>query len=165
MNGPAAIQTPGRAGSCWVPRVARRTIPSGPGRRTGTVGPLKKGCPYGHCGFESHPGHCLFVPELRTERTFRGLRVAFAARMMKGRFPIIVEAIRSMRLKAVRCTECGDARWCLFSTADPASPCELCGGEMKVERRTPGGGPRQLLRERRSAAPGLMPGSRAPLAG
>jgi len=85
--------------------------------------------------------------------------------MLKGRFPIIVEAIRSMRLKAVRCTECGDTRWCLFSTADPASPCELCGGVMMVERRTPGGGPRQLLRERRSARPGEMPGSRASLTG
>jgi ribosomal protein S27E len=86
--------------------------------------------------------------------------------MLKGMFPIIVEAIRSMRLKAVRCTECGDARWCLFTTADPTSPCELCGGEMKVERRTPGGGPRQLLRERRDAGPRVMPGSRrSPLIG
>jgi hypothetical protein len=76
-----------------------------------------------------------------------------------------VEAIRSIRLKAVRCTECGDARWCLFSTADPARPCDLCGGEMKVERRTPGAGPRMLLRERRSAGPGATPGSRSPLAG
>ena len=76
-----------------------------------------------------------------------------------------MEAIRSMRLKAVRCTECGDARWCLFSTADPAHPCDLCGGEMKVERRSPGAGPRQLLRERRSAGPGVMQGKRTPLAG
>jgi ribosomal protein S27E len=83
--------------------------------------------------------------------------------MLKGTFPIIMEAIRSIRLKAVRCTECGDARWCLFSTADPASPCELCGGEMKVERRSPGSGPRTLLRERRSAGPGVTPGSRASL--
>ena len=65
-----------------------------------------------------------------------------------------------------RCTECGDARWCLFTTADPTSPCELCGGEMKVERRTPGAGPRQLLRERRNAGPGVTPGSRrSPLVG
>ena len=69
-----------------------------------------------------------------------------------------------MRLKAVRCTECGDTRWCLFSTADPASPCELCGGEMMVERRTPGGGPRQLLRER-ERPPRVVPGSRASLTG
>ena len=75
--------------------------------------------------------------------------------MLKGMFPIIVEAIRSMRLRAVRCTECGDARWCLFSTADPARPCEICGGEMKVERRSPGAGPVHLLRERRSAVYGL----------
>ena len=39
-----------------------------------------------------------------------------------------MDAIRSMRLQAVRCTECGDARWSLFSSADPAQPCELCGG-------------------------------------
>ena len=76
-----------------------------------------------------------------------------------------MEAIRSMQLKAVRCTECGDARWCLFSTADPERPCQLCGGEMMVERRSPGAGPRKLLRERRSGGPGVMSGSRAPLAG
>ena len=28
-----------------------------PGRRTGTAGALKRRCPSGHCGFESHPGH------------------------------------------------------------------------------------------------------------
>jgi hypothetical protein len=83
--------------------------------------------------------------------------------MVKGRIPIIVEAIRSMRLKAVRCTECGDARWYLFSTVDPARPCEICGGVMKVERRTPGAGPRKLLRERRAGGPGALPGSRARL--
>jgi hypothetical protein len=71
-----------------------------------------------------------------------------------------MEAIRSMRLQAVRCTECGDARWSLFSSADPAQPCELCGGEMRVERRMPGSGPRKLLRERRTAN---LPSSRARL--
>ncbi|MEO8686647.1 MAG: hypothetical protein ABI611_00325 [Solirubrobacteraceae bacterium] len=70
-----------------------------------------------------------------------------------------------MRLQAVRCTECGDARWCLFSTVDPGRPCDLCGGVMKVERRTPGRGPRRLLRERRSGGPGVMPDPRAPLTG
>jgi ribosomal protein S27E len=85
--------------------------------------------------------------------------------MVKGRSPIIVEAIRSMRLKALRCTECGDARWCLFSTAVPGRPCELCGGVMKVERRSPGAGPRMLLRERRSRGPGVMPDPRTPLTG
>ena len=73
-----------------------------------------------------------------------------------------MEAIRSMRLQAVRCTQCGDARWSLFSSADPAQPCELCGGEMKVERRMPGSGPRKLLRERRTAR---LPASRASLTG
>ena len=60
-----------------------------------------------------------------------------------------MDAIRSMRLQAVRCTQCGDARWSLFSSADPAKPCDLCGGEMKPERRMPGSGPRRLPRERR----------------
>jgi hypothetical protein len=85
--------------------------------------------------------------------------------MVKGTVPIIMESIRSMRLKAVRCTSCGDARWCLFTTADPERPCDLCGGEMKVERRSPGGGPRKLPRERRSGGPGVMPGTRTPVAG
>jgi len=67
--------------------------------------------------------------------------------------PAIVDAIRSMRLKAVRCTRCGDARWSLFSAADPDRPCELCGGRMTVERRSPGSGPRKLVRERRSRTP------------
>ena len=62
-----------------------------------------------------------------------------------------MEAVRSMRLQAVRCVECGETRWSLFSSADPHQPCELCGGETKLERRMPGSGPRRLLRERRSA--------------
>ena len=106
----------------------------------------------------------MFVPELRTERPSAWFRVAFVARMLKGMDPI-VDAIRSMRLKAVRCTSCGDARWCLFSTADPGRPCALCGGEMQVERRSPGAGPRTLLRERRNAGPGVTPRPRAPLTG
>jgi hypothetical protein len=72
-----------------------------------------------------------------------------------------MDAIRSMRLQAVRCTECGDARWSLFSPADPTQPCALCGGERRIERRMPGSGPRTLLRERRSAS---VPRRRAPLA-
>ena len=63
-----------------------------------------------------------------------------------------MSAIRAMRLQAVRCTECGDARWSLFSSADPTKPCEVCGGPMKIERRMPGSGPRTLLRERRNAS-------------
>jgi hypothetical protein len=63
-----------------------------------------------------------------------------------------MEAIRSRRLQAVRCTECGETRWNLFSSADPHQPCELCGGETKLERRVPGSGPRTLLRERRNAS-------------
>jgi len=67
-----------------------------------------------------------------------------------------------MRLQAVRCTQCGDARWSIFSSADPAQPCVVCGGERKVERRMPGSGPRTLLRERRTAK---VPSSRASLTG
>ena len=57
-----------------------------------------------------------------------------------------------MRLQAVRCTQCGDARWSLFSSADPAKPCSLCGGEMTPERRMPGSGRRRRARERRGAS-------------
>ena len=71
-----------------------------------------------------------------------------------------MDAIRSMRLQAVRCTECGDARWSLFSSADLAQPCEICGGQMTVERRMPGSGPRTLRHERRDAR---IPRSRTPL--
>jgi hypothetical protein len=73
-----------------------------------------------------------------------------------------MDAIRAMRLQAVRCTECGDARWSLFSSADPEQPCTLCGGARKLERRIPGSGPRTLKRERRS---GPRVRSRAPLTG
>jgi len=71
-----------------------------------------------------------------------------------------MEAMRAMRLQAVSCTECGDVRWSLFSTADPAQPCELCGGQMTLERRMPGSGPPKLRRERRSAT---VPRHRAPV--
>ena len=77
----------------------------------------------------------------------------------------MVEGIRSARLKAVRCTECGDARWSLFTAADPERRCDLCGGEMQLERRSPSSGPRKLVRERRTGGPGVMPGSRAGLTG
>ena len=70
-----------------------------------------------------------------------------------------------MRLRAMRCTHCGDARWSLFSAVDPDRPCDLCGGQMTVERRSPGGGPRKLVQERRAGARAPRAGSRAPLAG
>ena len=63
-----------------------------------------------------------------------------------------MDAIRAMRLQAVRCTDCGDVRWSLFASADPSQPCELCGGKMMLERRMPGSGPRELSHERRSAS-------------
>jgi ribosomal protein S27E len=73
-----------------------------------------------------------------------------------------VEAVRSMRFQAVRCTHCGETRWSLFSTAAPTSTCELCGGEMVIERRRPGKGPRRLPVERRSGGPGALT-SKTPL--
>jgi hypothetical protein len=39
-----------------------------------------------------------------------------------------MEAVRSLRLQAVRCTRCGEMRWSLFSSAEPSKPCQLCGG-------------------------------------
>ena len=67
-----------------------------------------------------------------------------------------------MRLTAVRCIECGETRWSLFSSVSSvepalARPCEMCGGETERERRRPGSGPRAfpLERERRAAGPQL----------
>jgi hypothetical protein len=58
-------------------------------------------------------------------------------------------------MEAVRCTECGETRWSLFPGSFAHSlvePCELCGGEMVIERRRPGAGPDRLMVERRRAA-------------
>ena len=41
-------------------------------------------------------------------------------------------------MQAVRCKECGETRWSLFSSFRARAfeaPCELCGGETVVERR------------------------------
>jgi hypothetical protein len=57
-------------------------------------------------------------------------------------------------MEAVRCTECGETRWSLFPHSLAQSlhaPCELCGGEMVIERRRPGAGPQRLVVERRRA--------------
>jgi hypothetical protein len=77
-----------------------------------------------------------------------------------------MDPIRSMRLQAVRCTQCGETRWSLFSSVEKAlaRSCELCGGDdMVLERRRPGSGPRKLPRERRAAGPGAIAGSRTAL--
>jgi hypothetical protein len=58
-------------------------------------------------------------------------------------------------MEAVRCTQCGETRWSLLSgslTHALEAPCELCGGEMVVERRRPGAGPETLDVERRRVA-------------
>jgi hypothetical protein len=76
-----------------------------------------------------------------------------------------MDVLTSMRLQAVRCTECGETRWSLFSSLDKAlsHPCEMCGGETEPERRRPGSGPREfpLASERRGAGPGASPERRA----
>jgi hypothetical protein len=58
-------------------------------------------------------------------------------------------------MEAVRCTECAETRWSLFPGSFAHAleePCELCGGEMVIERRRPGAGPNHLSVERRRAA-------------
>jgi len=76
-----------------------------------------------------------------------------------------MDPIRSIRLQAVRCTHCGETRWSLFSSVEKAlaRSCDLCGGDMVLERRRPGSGPRKLPLERRAAGPGAIAGSRTPL--
>lgn len=53
-------------------------------------------------------------------------------------------------MNAIRCMECGDTRWSLFSlgSRDPGA-CELCGGQMTRERRRPERGARRQGAERR----------------
>jgi hypothetical protein len=76
-----------------------------------------------------------------------------------------MDSLRSMRLQAVRCIECGETRWSLFSSVEKAlgRACEVCGGDVALERRRPGSGPRKLARERRAAGPGAITGSRTAL--
>jgi hypothetical protein len=65
-------------------------------------------------------------------------------------------------MDAVRCLNCGETRWSLTSGSLEHllnEPCQLCGGEMVVERRRPGTSVRRPLIERRDK------GSYAPLAG
>jgi len=55
-------------------------------------------------------------------------------------------------MDAVRCKECGETRWSLFSGSVAhllAEPCRACGGETLVERRRPRGKSRAPLIERR----------------
>jgi hypothetical protein len=44
-------------------------------------------------------------------------------------------------MEAVRCLECGATRWTLSGASLEhllGEPCEICGGEVTVERRRPG---------------------------
>ncbi len=55
-------------------------------------------------------------------------------------------------MDAVRCKECGETRWSLFSGSVAhllSEPCRMCGGEMVAERRRPGGRARRPFVERR----------------
>jgi len=57
-------------------------------------------------------------------------------------------------MDAVRCKQCGETRWSLFSGSIGhllAEPCRICGGETVVERRRPGGKARTPFTERRDA--------------
>jgi hypothetical protein len=58
-------------------------------------------------------------------------------------------------MEAVRCVQCGETRWSLFPGSlahSLAASCEICGGDLVVERRRPGAGPDQLNVERRREA-------------
>jgi hypothetical protein len=55
-------------------------------------------------------------------------------------------------MEAVRCLDCGETRWSLAGGSLEhmlAEPCQICGGEMVVERRRPGTSLRRPLIERR----------------
>ena len=58
----------------------------------------------------------------------------------------------------VRCDECGAVRWSLLRprAGEPkAAKCDICGSELKPERRRPGGRFKRPERERRDLrAPG-----------
>jgi hypothetical protein len=59
-------------------------------------------------------------------------------------------------MHAVRCLECGETRWSLFSGTFEhllAEPCQVCGGETVIERRRPGTAPRRQFIERRDRGP------------
>ena len=55
-------------------------------------------------------------------------------------------------MDAVRCINCGETRWTLFSGSLEnllAEPCQACGGKTAVERRRPGTSKRRPPVERR----------------
>jgi DNA-directed RNA polymerase subunit RPC12/RpoP len=58
-------------------------------------------------------------------------------------------------MDAVRCLNCGETRWTLFSGSLArllGEPCQSCGGRMVLERRRPGtSGPAPVV-ERRDRA-------------
>jgi hypothetical protein len=56
-------------------------------------------------------------------------------------------------MDAVRCLNCGETRWSLFSETFErllSEPCPVCGGDTVVERRRPGTSLRRPLVERRN---------------
>ena len=67
-------------------------------------------------------------------------------------------------MEAIRCKECGETRWSLFSgfrVRALEAPCELCGGETVIERRRPGAHRGPLPVERRWAEPPGADGAHA----
>jgi hypothetical protein len=61
-------------------------------------------------------------------------------------------------MDAIRCTECGEVRWSIFSIGSKAmDPCEVCGGETAPERRQPDRGRITAAAERRDCAPAAAP--------
>jgi hypothetical protein len=68
-------------------------------------------------------------------------------------------------MDALRCEDCGDTRWSLTGFAPRTAQmmrerCELCDGQMVVERRRPNHGPLHLVHERRTCAVRESAGSR-----
>jgi hypothetical protein len=60
-------------------------------------------------------------------------------------------------MHAFRCRECGDTRWSLLGSrksAEEQGPCQLCGGEVTRERRTPSVSATPAAQERREAPQG-----------
>jgi len=58
-------------------------------------------------------------------------------------------------MQAVRCLDCGATRWTLSGASLEHlldEPCEMCGGEVAVERRRPGTRATRLVVERREAS-------------
>jgi uncharacterized Zn finger protein (UPF0148 family) len=55
-------------------------------------------------------------------------------------------------MQGLHCPDCGATRWHLLPVEpDGSRTCQVCGGEMEIERRRPGRGRGQVVAERREA--------------